>query len=623
MHHALALMIRLLCLPLLLFLSPAASAAAGQHALVIGNNAYSNVRPLQKAVGDAEGYAATLKALGFEVRLEANLTLDGMNRALSAFQDRLKPGDTAFFVFAGHGWSDGRVNYLLGTDAPLEGSDSYLRKVSIVVQNGESGVLDEILRRGVRLQVAVIDACRNNPFKPGSNGRSIGLDRGLAVIRPPEGTFLIQSAGFGQQALDRIPDIDTNRYSVFTRVFLPLLASGRPLESAINKAQVEVAALARKVDRVQTPAYSDEVLGSACLNTGCQDDSPGKSDTATEKAAYQAARATNTVASWTQFLSLYPQGGYAEAAGVQLAALSRPSPAPVQVPKLPAGNVISQLSAGDSFRDCPGCPEMVVIPKGTNKMGSPSTEVGRFADEGPQHPVTIDYGLAVGKYELTRGEFRAFVEDAGRSLGGCQFWAGKAYQNDKGYYWHNLPEQKTDRYPVVCISWDDAQAYARWLSQRTGKKYRLLSEAEWEYAARGGSTTARPWGNGDGEQCRYANGADASGKRKRDAWSEWNACDDGYPETSPAGSFLPNGYGLFDVLGNAWEWTEDCWHGGYRGAPTDGRAWTEAEGGDCARRVVRGGSWFSFPQFLRSADRYWFAASDALNALGFRLARTD
>ncbi len=608
-------------------LSFGVSAAGGQHALVIGNNDYSYVRPLQKAVGDAEGYAATLKTLGFEVRLETNLTLDGMNRTLSAFQDRLKPGDTAFFVFAGHGWSDGRVNYLLGTDAPLEGSDSYLRKVSIVVQNGESGVLDDILRKGVRLQVAVIDACRNNPFKPNSNGRSVGLDRGLAVIRPPEGTFLIQSAGFGQQALDRISDADTNRYSVFTRVFLPLLASGRPLESAINKAQVEVAALARKVDRVQTPAYSDEVLGSACLTTGCEDDSPGQSDTAAEKAAYQAARATNTVASWTQFLSLYPQGGYAEAAGVQLAALSRPSPAPVPQPSpdpdrlRPAGKVISQLSAGDRFRDCPDCPEMVVIPKGTSTIGSPAAEAGRSDDEGPQHPVTINYPLAVGKYEVTRGEFRAFVEDTGRSVGECQYWDGKAFQIDKGYYWHNRPEQKTDRFPVFCVNWDTAQAYARWLSQRTGKKYRLLSEAEWEYAARGGSRTARPWGNGDDEQCRFANGADASGKRKRDTWTEWNACDDGYAESSPVGSFLPNGYGLFDVIGNGWEWTEDCWHDSYASAPANGSAWTS--GGDCTRRVVRGGSWVVSPRDLRSASRYRDTASGANDCRGFCLARTD
>lgn len=283
---------------------------------------------------------------------------------------------------------------------------------------------------------------------------------------------------------------------------------------------------------------------------------------------------------------------------------------------------------GKPFRDCSSdCPEMVVVPRGTFNvltggfmMGSDETEVGRDDDEGPKHKVVLDYFLALSTHEVKRGEFRVFVKETNHKMGECQYWDGQTYQTEKGVYWHNRTEQKTDSYPVVCVNWEDASAYAKWLSKKTGKQYRLPSEAEWEYAARGGTATARYWGDSEKDQCRHANGADATMKASGYDVKKGVSCKDGYAETAPVGSFSANPYGLYDVLGNAWEWVEDCYQDSYNGAPEDGSAWTS---GGCYERVLRGGGWDSGPGNLRSANRFWVAPAlrDFYN--GFRLARTE
>ena len=173
---------------------------------------------------------------------------------------------------------------------------------------------------------------------------------------------------------------------------------------------------------------------------------------------------------------------------------------------------------------------------------------------------------------------------------------------------------------MVCVSWGDAQAYVRWLSKKTGEEYRLLSESEWEYAARGGTKTSRYWGESGWGQCEYGNGADETARREYSDWTGTASCRDGYVWTAPVGSFKGNGYGLRDVMGNAWEWVEDCRHESYEGAPSDGSAWTS--GGDCMLRVLRGGSGINGPEGLRSALRFRFASDDRSTAVGFRVART-
>ena len=259
---------------------------------------------------------------------------------------------------------------------------------------------------------------------------------------------------------------------------------------------------------------------------------------------------------------------------------------------------------GTVFRDCDACLEMVVVPPGSFMMGSPASEAGRFDSEGPQHRVTIDYPLAVGVYEVTFAEWDACVR-----AGGC----GGYRPEDEGY--------GRGRRPVINVSWEDAQGYVAWLSGETGEEYRLLSEAEWEYVARAGTRTARHWGASSSGQCRYENGYDGTADAKHNFSWDPVSCSDGFADTAPVGSFEPNAFGLYDVLGNVFEWTEDCWNESYAGAPTEGSPWAS---GDCSPRVLRGGSWNSSNRsYLRSANRYRIPAglrSFSLN--GFRLART-
>ena len=248
---------------------------------------------------------------------------------------------------------------------------------------------------------------------------------------------------------------------------------------------------------------------------------------------------------------------------------------------------------GSRFRDCGACPEMVVVPAGSYRMGSPSRESGRDEDEGPRHWVRIGKPFAVGVYEVTFAQW-----DACRRDGGCTHSPG-----DGGW--------GRGTRPVMNVNWDDARRYIRWLSRETGKRYRLLSESEWEYVARAGTQTPfHTGGTISTEQANYdGNYTYGSGRKGR------------YRERAVAvGSFSANGFGLHDVHGNVSEWVEDCWHESYAGAPRDGSAWTS--GGDCGRRVLRGGSWGSKPRFLRSADRNWFPAGNRFNIAGFRVART-
>jgi formylglycine-generating enzyme required for sulfatase activity len=264
------------------------------------------------------------------------------------------------------------------------------------------------------------------------------------------------------------------------------------------------------------------------------------------------------------------------------------------------GGAGSFPDAGTLIRECPQCPEMVVVPSGQFIMGSPPSETGRQDDEGPPHLVTIAKPFAVGKYEVTFREWEACVADRA-----C------AQAKDEGY--------GRDRRPVIHVNYEQAVGYAEWLSEKTGRKYRLLSEAEWEYAARAGSDKARFWGSGTDRACQFANVYDTTGKAKREYPWENFGCDDGYAVTAPAGSFKPNAFGLYDMLGNVSEWVEDCWNQSYAGAPADGRVWAS---GDCSRRVSRGGSWYSTPALVRSAKRDRYEPSARNDNLGFRVART-
>lgn len=289
----------------------------------------------------------------------------------------------------------------------------------------------------------------------------------------------------------------------------------------------------------------------------------------------------------------------------------------------PEGKKQSQALAQTCRTGAGQAPTMVVIKPGRFQMGSAEGD----ADEQPVHAVTIPQPFAISRCEITVGQFRQFVEDARyqttaeKSGKGCYGWNAdkKEVEQLPEHNWNNPGFEQTDDHPVVCVSWDDAQEYVRWLSRRTGANYRLPNEAEWEYAARGGTATARYYR--DDQQCDYVNGAGQETKSIADSGWTLAECDDGHVYTAPVGSFGENHYGLFDTLGNVWEWTQDCWHKNYSGAPADSSVWLDKDGGDCSRRVVRGGSWYYRPQDLRSALRDWNDTDEAGNDQGFRIAR--
>jgi len=286
---------------------------------------------------------------------------------------------------------------------------------------------------------------------------------------------------------------------------------------------------------------------------------------------------------------------------------------------------VQSIAPGAVFKDCDDCPDMVVIPAGQFVMGaSPGEdELENLRKEfhyesKPQHPVELRR-FAAGKFSVTRGQYQVFVTATGRISDGCDVLTDKLnYDSTKN--WRNPGFAQDERHPVVCVSWDDAIAYVQWLSQKTGKSYRLLSEAEWEYAARAGTTTYRYWGDDGNLSCSYANVADQTAKAQVPGASNWAVatCNDGYAYTSPTGSFQPNRFGLYDMHGNAAQWTQDCVNQNYKGAPSDGSTWMS---GDCSQRVLRGGGWGYIPKYLRSSIRIWSETSRNDNVTGFRVAR--
>lgn len=283
---------------------------------------------------------------------------------------------------------------------------------------------------------------------------------------------------------------------------------------------------------------------------------------------------------------------------------------------------------GTPFRDCVnGCPEMVMLPQGAFMMGAPPEEEGEDVPEFfrghsvPQHEVTIRYPLAIGRFDVTRDEYARFVAETNRPDPDTCYGPDASGRETEiqGANWHTPGYPQTGKDPVVCVSWDDAHAYTIWLSAKTKHLYRLPTEAEWEYSARAGTTTSRYGSDNPAELCRYINHADLDFSDRHPAESGVNReCRDGYGFTSPVGSFPPNPFGLYDMLGNVWQLTEDCWNESYVGAPSDGSSW---QSGDCGRRVVRGGAYSNIPGLVRAAVRNRPRSSGRDHSGGFRVAR--
>ena len=275
---------------------------------------------------------------------------------------------------------------------------------------------------------------------------------------------------------------------------------------------------------------------------------------------------------------------------------------------------IAAHAAPERFRDCPTCPEMVAVPAGSVLLGSPASEPNRRDDEGPQRLVTLAEPFAISRTEVRRDEYEAFVRATGHPVGiGCLTdrvthgtWTMDSVSTlrDPGF-------EQGDDHPVVCVSWEDAQAYVAWLNrQAPGAGYRLPSEAEWEYAARAGSTTAFPWGDDANAGCVHMNGVD---RTVLQSYPDWNAiaCSDGALHSAAVGSYRPNAFGLHDMIGNVSEWVEDCTTASYDAAPAT----------PCDRRIVRGGAWGSTAANLRTADRFRQPPGHRDDSIGIRIVR--
>jgi formylglycine-generating enzyme required for sulfatase activity len=376
----------------------------------------------------------------------------------------------------------------------------------------------EIHRKGAKVKIIIIDAARRNPFER----RFRASPTGLAALDMPGGTLAMYSTGSGMLLNEGVgTKTPTGPNSLFaTELIKELRVPSLTAEEVFSRTRIGVSG-----------GSSNEQV-------------PWVASTLFEAFSFEAA-----------------------------APAPAPSPAPVPAP--PAGEA---KTAGDIFRDCQDCTEMIVVPAGTFDMGS-KTEY-----EDPVHRVTIAKPFGIGRYEVTFDEWDRCVDDKG-----C-----KPQPDDRGW--------GRGRRPVTNVSWVDAKDFVAWLSQKSGRKYRLPSEAEWEYAARAGTNTQYWWGRDVGSKqanCRECN--TGSG-----------------PQTLPVGSFQPNPFGLYDTAGNAAEWVEDCWNDSYRGAPNDGTPWSA---GQCQLRGLRGGAYDSVAKYVRSTARFRYDNDVRYSANGFRVVR--
>ena len=296
---------------------------------------------------------------------------------------------------------------------------------------------------------------------------------------------------------------------------------------------------------------------------------------------------------------------------------TQPTPTPISKPEPEPQAVatvkVTQKPFFEVFQDCESCPKMVSLPAGSFRMGSPANEIGRHADESPLVQVDLP-AFALALTEVTRFDWAMFERQSGyRAASACLTWDGDGYVQAAHLGWRNPGFSQSDEHPAVCVSWQDAQAYARWLSTKTGHQYRLPSEREWEYAARAGSSRPDPWTGTS--VCDHANIADETLRLKQPAWPI-EKCNDGYPFTAPVGSYAPNAFGLYDMNGNVMEWVQDCWSPQLQAS--DGRSAAL----NCRSRVLRGGGWDLTASYMRSAYRGKAAETNRGSATGFRLART-
>jgi formylglycine-generating enzyme required for sulfatase activity len=521
------------------FLLPAgAQQRAARVALVIGNATYPEaITPLSTTIRDVRSLAEELRRDEFEVDLKENLGKEEMQRAIDAFAGKIGSGTAALFYFSGYGLQAARQTYLIPINAQIW-TEADLRRDGFSVDS----LLAEMNRRGAKVKIVMIDAARRNPFER----RFRAAPTGLAAIDAPEGTLTIYSTAPGKLI---------NEGSGANRVFMSELIkqlrdNNLSAEEAFNRTRI---AVSRASNGEEVPWVASSLV---------------------EEFYFGGSRAAVTGPSRTP-----PAPAPAPLPPPPVATAPTVPPPPAAPVSPPARESLrSDAKAGESFTDCEGCTEMVIVPAGAFDMGSSSDY------ENPVHRVTIAKPFAIGRYEVTFDQWDRCVEEKG-----C-----KAQPDDR--------EWGRGQHPVINVSWEDAKAFVSWLSQKTGQTYRLPSEAEWEYAARAGTNTPFWWGRDTGSgqaNCREC----SAGSSQR---------------TMPVGSFKPNPFGLYDTAGNAAEWVEDCWNDNYRGAPKDTSAWTV---GQCRLRVLRGGGFDGLAKAVRSTARFRYDTDVRYPANGFRVLR--
>jgi formylglycine-generating enzyme required for sulfatase activity len=601
----------LLALIILMAVAPSRVLADTRVALVIGNSAYRHTSYLRNPTNDADDVAAALKRLSFETILGTDLDKAGMEDAAIRFARLARDADVALFYYAGHAMQFGGVNYLMPVDAKLADEADLRRMVRV-----DDIVVD--LKQAHDLRILVLDACRDNPiaeeFKRSiGRARAATVERGLARIDSVRGMIVSYATQAGQTA-----DDGQSRNSPYTTAFLRRIEAPDEIGTIFRRITADVYKSTR---RKQFPELSLSMIGefyfrgqqvAPAIPAPTSVPSSLMDADANARRDYEFAERAGMTEAWDAFLARYPSGYYADLARAQRNKLTaavppvRPTapipstPQPV-VGVFPSGRTAHplllqqerSLKQGDMFRECDVCPEMVVVPVGSFVMGSPETEPERDPGEA-QHKVTFANSFVVGRFAVTFDEW-----DACANEGGCNGYKPK----DRGW--------GRGLRPVIYVSWRDAKDYVTWLSHKTGKSYRLLTEAEREYVARAGTVTPFWWGTSiSTEQANYDGNATYGGGSRGE-----------YRQTTvPGDSFRANPWGLYQVHGNIWEWTEDCWHESYRGAPSDGSAWLT--GGDCNQHVHRGGSWFGGPAYLRAAARDKESSAVRHYMLGFRVART-
>jgi len=533
-------------------------------ALVIGNAAYPGARtPLTTTIADARSLADELRRSGFEVDLKTNVGKADMRNAIDGFTNRIGAGVDALFYFSGYGMQADRQSYLMPVNADAW-SPSDIRKDGIRIDS----VLAEMHRKGARVKILIIDAARRNHWE----GRFRPAPEGLAGIDAPENTLAMYSSVPGKLITDRA---GTN--SVFVGELIK---------------EIRAANMAGAANVTAEDVFNHLKMG-----------------------VYQASSNEQTPWVASSLVEQFYFGLQQTSAGAQQAstqpplAPEKPQPIVDNVPLRHQSEIA--LMPNDHFRECVACPEMLVMPEGEYMMGSPDDEAERSSNEGPQHRVKIPRRFAVSKLKITREEFEKFVNETSYAGEDRCFTLedGKA-QERTGRSFRNPGFEQDGNHPAVCIDWDDAKAYVAWLSKKTGKLYRLLSESEWEYVARAGTKTPFWWGPSLSTDEANYDGKSTYGDGSKGEYRE---------KTVPADMFKPNPWGLYQVHGNAMEWVEDCWNETYQYGPSDD--WMRVAG-KCDVHVRRGGAWNTVAKMLRAAYRDNRKTSNRASNTGFRIART-